>query len=366
MEKNTKDEKYILVADASTFDRSNIVGLLKHNYPVKEANNGIKALEIFQENPKGCQLAVIDAFLPRMDGFSLLSRIRMLDASKKVPIVMMGIGVNNQHVLNAFRLGATDFIAKPIRDEEEFQTRMEGYLGAPSTIKGSQLSNLVSNAYGNQEVERQALKEYVKRAIKTVNGLFSLRKVETPDHLKRISLYTGLILKVLAQDKTSRLKLTEEQMDLVVQASYFHDIGKVALPDWLLEQHMGLTAKEKEAYRSHTIRGAEILALNNSPNTQIQSFIKLAQNIALNHHEHWDGSGYPKGKKEGDIPISAQIVGIATDFDKFTRGYFKSASPFTIGISRILQYKTRYNPRLIKAMATLEKQINSVIEKYPD
>ncbi len=352
--------KKILIADASSFDRSVMLNALKNTYPVLESNNGLKALELFTEEAEHIKLAVIDITLPYLDGFQLLKQIKRMENTETIPIILTSAEAVKQDILDAFRYGAADFVVKPF-EADFFRQRVLSLLSTSSSLPGQALSRLVSD----NAVSLDDIIEYDKSLNRTFRNLFSYRRIETPYHIKRVSLFTGVLLRALSEHTSSGIHLNEPQIQLIIRAAAYHDIGKIAIPDLILKNRDRLTEEQRLIYHAHTTKGAELLQINNNP--ALHSFVQLAVNIAQNHHEKWDGSGYPGGLRGNRIPLSAQVVGFAADFDKYSRKlYGFTDSPFEESIKKMLQFQHTYNPMLIRALAYSEWSINEIIDKYPE
>lgn len=353
-------DKKILVADASSYDRSIICNALKNTYTILQSNSGLKTVEIFHEEIDNIKLAIINISLPHLDGFDVLSQIKEINLPKNIPIVVISSETNKQTILKAFNYGASDFIIKPF-DSEVFRQRVLSLLGNSSKVPGKALHNLVTNHDTNME----SVQEYDKFLHKTFKNLFNFRQIETPYHLKRVSLFTGTILKSLSKNVASGINLNESQIDQILRASTYHDVGKLAIPDEILKNLDSLSNQQHIIYNSHTIKGAELLSINNNP--ELNNFIQLSINIALNHHECWDGSGYPRGIKGNEIPLSAQVVGTAIDLDKFTSDFNGMIDNiFEIAMKQIYINQNKYNPLILRALNQSEIIINKIIKNYPD
>lgn len=353
-------EKKILVADASSYDRSIMCNALKNTYTILQSNTGIKTLEIFLKEIDNIKLAILDISLPHLDGFEILYQIKEINKAKKIPIVLISNKAIKQNILKAFSYGASDFILKPFEDEF-FRQRILSLLGNSSKAPGKALHKLVINSDNNIEF----IKEYDKFLNKTFKNLFSFRQIETPYHLKRVSLFTGIILKSLSKNVASGVDFNDSQIEEIIRASTYHDVGKLAIPDEILRNRDDLTTQQQIIYNSHTTKGAELLSINNNP--ELESFIQLSINISNNHHESWDGSGFPHGIKGNEIPLSAQVVGAATDLDKFSRDFLGIVDNiFEITMEQIFINQNKYNPLILRALSQSELVIDKIIKKYPD
>ncbi|QHI71924.1 HD domain-containing phosphohydrolase [Aminipila terrae] len=354
------NSKKILIADASQFDRSVMDDALKNTYTILETQTGLKALELFIEEVDNIKLAIIDIAIPLMDGFDVLQHIKRLDKAKSIPVILTSKDAVKEDILKAFQYGAADFMTKPF-EADFLRQRVLALLSNSSKIPGTALTNLVTSS----EADIDEIKEYDKSLNKTLRNLFSYRQIETPYHLKRVSLFTGTLLKILAKNSSSGVNLSESQIELIIRASIYHDIGKIAIPDDILRRKSNLTDKQRLIYQTHTAKGAEVLEINTNPS--LHSFIQLAVNIAQNHHENWDGSGYPNKLKGNEIPLSAQVVRLATDFDKFSRDiYGITDTVFEVAMEKVLELQQMYNPMLIRALAHSEFVMNKIMDKYSD
>lgn len=352
--------KKILIADASNFERSIMTSALKGTYHIIETNTGVKALELFSKENNNIKLIIIDISLPVINGFNFLLRIKAMDKSKNIPIILIGANAIKPNVLKAFNYGASDFIKKPF-EPEFFRQRILSFLGNSSKVPGKKLNQLLDN----NEINIKAITAYDKTLSKVLKNLYRFRKIETPHHLKRISLFSGTLLKLLSKNKASGINLSEPQIELIVRASTYHDVGKLAIPDNILENIDYLTDEEKTLYRTHTLRGVELLHLNNNP--KMHTFIQIAMDIAHYHHENWDGSGYPEGLKGNEIPLAAQIVGCSTNLDKYSREFYGMVdNVFEVAMEQVLIEQSKFNPLLIRALTQSESVMNKIINKYPD
>ncbi|MFV0515950.1 MAG: HD-GYP domain-containing protein [Aminipila sp.] len=353
-------EKKLLVADASHFDRATISSALKNTYEILEVNNGISALGLVLEDPSKIRLGIIDISLPRMNGYEVLQKIKLIPKTKDIPIVLVGTESVKNNVVRGFQLGAIDFIAKPF-EQDFFRERILSILKGSSLSYNSKLFDLVNNT----EMYFNEVKQYDNVLNKTFKSLLMFRRFESPRHLRRVSLFSGIILKKFLENFPSEIYLNSEQMEIFTRATAYHDIGKISIPDNILQNHDSLTPKEQKIYNQHTIKGEELLQLHINP--KLKDYIALCSDIASYHHECWDGSGYPRGIKGDDIPLPAQIVGLATSIDHFTR-HFQGNNHgfFELAMEGILLDKEQYNPALLKALSASELVVNQIALKYAD
>ncbi len=236
--------------------------------------------------------------MPGMDGFEVAKKLKAQKKTKDIPIIMVTALEDRSSRVKGLTMGAEEFISKPI-DREEMQMRVRNLLRLKHT------NNLLKehNRALDQRVQHQAKK--IKRAFS--DGLTTLmRTAEFCDdssgaHIHRISKYTKLLAEGMG--------LSKEFCDMIARASCMHDIGNIGVPDTILTKTSILTAEEWKVIQGHTTMGAKILENVTSP------YLKLGAEIALYHHENWDGSGYPYKIKGKAIPMSARIMRICDVYD---------------------------------------------------
>jgi len=239
-------------------------------------------------------LILLDYKLNTMNGLDIISLIRLYPRHQTVPIVMVTEFDQRDILYKALDAGATDFLSKPI-DPYECAARCTNLL----RLRQHQLDLQHNNVLLAQQVE-ESLKDTLFRLARA--GEF--RDSDTGNHILRIGKYSRLIAEGLG--------LSEEFCELIELASPMHDLGKIGIPDHILQKRGTLSETEWHMMRRHTIIGHEILSGSDS------KYMKVGASIALNHHEKYDGSGYPNGLKGIDIPVEARIVAVADVFDALT------------------------------------------------
>ncbi|MCS7203197.1 MAG: response regulator [Thermodesulfovibrio sp.] len=282
---------------ASFYDTPNII--------IYTAKDGLEALEVIEKQTP--DLIVLDIIMPRMDGIQLIDILKSDFSTSQIPIIVLS--ANERERKNALKKGANDFLSKPF-DIEELKIRVM------NNLKVKKYNDLIRdiNEILQKEVEnktkqlRQAYelaKEAEYEMVVKLGMVSEFRDEETGQHAKRISLYAKLFAQLIG--------LSEEEQSLLYYAAPLHDVGKIGIPDSILKKIGPLTPEEFEIIKLHTIIGGKILDSDPRFTTLVVGKI-----IAEQHHEKWDGSGYPKGLKGEDIHIFGRIVAVCDVFDALT------------------------------------------------
>jgi len=271
--------------------------------------NPVEALDWCKENE--AELVLVDYMMPEMDGVEFISQFRLLANNATVPIIMITANDQSDIRYKALEIGATDFLNKPI-DKTEFMIRVKNLLA----LRNSQKKLEDRAAWLNSEVLKatQNIRNREQEIIYRLTKAAEYRDPETGGHIKRMAHYS--------QHIAMQLGMSAEQQELILEAAPMHDIGKVGIPDSILLKPGKLDHSEFEIMKEHAQYGFNIL------NGSESKLMQLGAEIALSHHEKYDGSGYPKGLKSEEISIYGRIVAVADVFDALTseRPYKKAWS----------------------------------------
>lgn len=326
----------------------NLVTKAVHCEPVSFTHSPDALRWCEQEMP---DLVLVDYMMPELNGLQFIDKFRHLDGKKDIPIVMITATGEKEIRYKALELGANDFLNKPI-DNAEFIARARNMLALRESQKA-----LANRAEWLAEEVRKATAEIVSREREVIFRLTKAaeyRSPETGSHILRMALYSKAIARTLG--------MNEEEQDLILTSAPMHDIGKVGTPDYVLLKTEALTDYEYEIMKEHTVMGYEILQGSKSP------LLQKAAEIALAHHEKYDGSGYPKGLKGEEIPLSAQICSICDVFDALTspRSY-KRAWTADEALAEIEKRSgTHFDPGLVRIFKKTLPDILSIKDRYSD
>jgi putative two-component system response regulator len=301
----------VLVADDDEVVRTLLQMQMElDGYRVALAASGTEALR--QAEAQTPDAILLDALMPDMDGFRVAEMLKSAERTRPVPIIMVTGMDDKASRLRGLRAGAQEFLAKPI-DRTEVSLRVRNML------RLREYSNFLSSqnrVLGLMVEERshEVLASY-RETIETLSRAAAYKDEASGTHVRRISHY--------AEELARAMGMNAAFCETIHYASQMHDIGKIAIPDSILLKVGPLTHDEWEVMKTHTTLGARLLGRGDSP------YLQMGAEIALGHHERWDGGGYPSGLKGQVIPISARIMNICDQYDALTseRPYKKALSP---------------------------------------
>jgi putative two-component system response regulator len=290
-----------------------------------------------------CQpdLVVLDLHMPPPDGVELLGRLPPETRGVPLPILVLTADDTPAARRRALRAGAQDFLTKPF-DADEVRIRVRNLLQTRALAASlrrhrDQLEQRV--AQRTEELERARLETLERLALAA-----EFRDDDTGEHTRRVARTAAALAR--------RMRLTEDEVERVALAAPLHDVGKIAVSDMILLKPGKLTRAEYQEVQRHVLVGEQILAGSGSP------VLQQAAEIALSHHERWDGRGYPAGLRREETPLCARLVAVADVFDALThRRPYKEAWPLEQAVDEILhQSGGHFDPEVVAAFATLDHQ----------
>ncbi len=331
----------VLIVDDNPDNLDVLNGILKPFYKVKAAINGELALKIAKSQNKP-DIILLDIMMPDMDGYEVCKRLKSDTSTAHIPIIFVTAKTQIKDEKMGFELGAVDYISKPISTQIVL-ARVKTHVALSN--QNLALEKLV--------VERtQKLQDTQIEIIKRLCCAAEYKDNDTGLHVIRMSWYS----KFLAEQVSTDL----EWIDLLYMAAPMHDIGKIAIPDRILLKSGTLDEHEWKEMKKHVEYGVKILGTTNS------KLLSMAREIALGHHEQYDGSGYPSGLVGEDIPLSARIVAIADAFDALTsKRSYKKAWSVEKSIARLEEKAGKhFDPELVPKFIKCLDKILEIKNKY--
>jgi len=329
-------------------------------YEVEVACDGIEALA---KLPLGVDLVLLDMQMPGLDGFEVARRIRAEPVDGDVPIIMVTGFDSRGDRLRAVEAGVNDFISKPF-ELTELKVRSASLLRlkeATDAVKRQRAE--LEQTVAKRTADLRAALEGMASAQRSTYAahLDTIRRLviaaeykdrDTAAHIERIGLYSELIAR--------NLNLPPGEVEIIRHASPMHDVGKIGIPDEVLLSSRKLAAEQWETMKKHTTIGARILHGSPSP------LLQAGEVIALSHHERWDGSGYPGGLREQDIPLAGRICAVADVFDALTSSrHYRDALPLQTVWEMLQAEKGRhFDPAVLDLFVALREQVEAIHSQF--
>ncbi len=346
-----KNKQKILIADDSAINRYILADMLGDQFEILEAEDGEQAVTTLHRLGIEISLVLLDIVMPNMDGFEVLSFMNKYRLIDDIPVIMISSENSASFVERAYEMGATDYISRPF-DAHVVRRR------ALNTImlyaKQRRLIGLITD----QIYEKQKSNSLM---INILSYIVEFRNGESGLHVLHIGKMTDILLNRLVQ-KTDKYHLSRTDISLIGTASALHDIGKIAIPDGILNKPGRFTPEEFKIMQTHSEEGAKLL--ERLPYFQNEPLVKVARDICRWHHERYDGKGYPDGLKGEEIPISAQVVSIADVYDALTsERVYKQAYSHERSIEMIFGGECgAFNPLLLECLTDVSEEIQKELE----
>ena len=338
----------ILIADDSEMNRELLAAILEEEYDIIQVNDGVQAVDCLQRQAEEISLLLLDIVMPHMDGFEVLSYMNKEHWIDAIPVVIISSENSPIYIKRGYDLGATDFIGKP------FDANMVLRRSANAILLGAKQRRMTS-IVSNQIYERE---KSSKLMINILSHIVEFRNGESGLHVLHIQTITEMLLRQLVQKENNRYALSKEQIRMITTVSALHDIGKISIPDEILNKPGRLTAEEFAVIKGHSMAGANMLS--ELPLDQKEEpLVKTAYEICRWHHERYDGGGYPDGLKGEEIPVSAQVVALADVYDALTsERCYKDAYSHEKAIEMILAGQCgAFNPLMLECLLDISSSL---------
>jgi len=359
----TANRQTILIVDDSEMNRAILADMLGGEFNIIEAEDGSEGVAMLQKHGPDISLVLLDIVMPVMDGFGMLQLMNKYHWIEDIPVIMISAERGSSHIERAFELGITDFISRPF-DALIVHRRVVNTILLYA--KQKKLTAMVAEQIYEKE-HRSSL------MIDILSHIVGFRNGESGMHVRNVQRITETLLKALVR-KTNKYHLTQTDISVISTASALHDIGKIAIPEEVLNKPGRLTEQEYAVMKTHSMVGAQMLEalplhqdyasiikahsmvgaqmLEDLPFHQDEPLVKSAYQICRWHHERWDGRGYPDGLKGDEIPIAAQIVSLADVYDALTsERVYKPAFTHQQALDMILNGKCgAFSPLMLECL----------------
>ena len=353
----------VLIVDDQSTNRSVLAEILKNDYKIMEAVNGVEALSAISGHRAEIAVMLLDIVMPKMGGQEVLEKLNEAKLIDEFPI-MVCTGENSMDVVEkCFGLGISDFIRKPYEGDMVLQRvkKLDSLYKArrESNEKLKKFAKVLQNQNKILEQQAKVQKQGNINLMDSLGTIVEYRNTENHNHIKRVKAFTRVLATHMMKEFLE-YELTEEKVDMITAASALHDIGKIMIPDNILFKPGKYTDEEFSYMKSHTIRGYDIIAqIADSWDKELMGYCK---EIARSHHEKYDGRGYPENLKGDRIPISAQIVSVTDCFEALiSESLYKKAYTFDVAFQMIVNGDCGvFNPKLMEAFRNSRQEFMEI------
>jgi len=330
--------KHILIVDDVADNIQIAMNILKEeNYQFSFARTGNEALSILQEETNSFDLILLDIMMPGMDGFEVCQQLKASPRLKDIPVIFLTARVDAESVAKGFEVGGVDYVTKPFH-ANELLARVKNHIQLHHAKKLLQENNIALETKLKYEKVRllTELEDGQKQMIWMLTELMEATSDETGKHIRRVAEISALLAHL-------HPSLNEDDANTLLHASPMHDIGKMTIPHEVLHKRGKYTEEEFDLMKAHTTNAYNLLCCSD------RNLVKSAAIIAHEHHEKWNGKGYPRGLKGDAIHIYGRIVALADVFDALThKRCYKDAWEIDDVVSYIQEHRgTQFDPELV-------------------
>lgn len=351
-------EHVILVVDDDTANLALAQKILGKEYRIAAANSGTVAFK-YLEN-KCPDLILLDINMPDMDGFQVMDKLREMERFANVPVIFLTADNDPETETRCFATGAVDFVVKPfIPDVLLSRVRKTLELERYRT----DLEKMIEEQTRIITARTRRISQIQEQIIMGMATLIETRDNSTGKHVKNTKNYVRMIANELKNRGMFEDVLTDDYIINVCKAAPLHDVGKIKISDAILRKPGRLNEEEYNAMKLHTVYGREIIS-DIIGGVEDPDYVKIAEDIAMYHHERWDGTGYPIGLKGEDIPLCARIMALADVFDALyeERCYKEPIRPVYKIMQTLKEGKgTQFDPIITEVFISMEQEIKDML-----
>ncbi len=359
----------ILIFEDNAIDREILVELFRSDYKILEATNGKEGIAFLNSHFSSIAVVLLDHWMPVMDGFEVLERLKGKNILNKIPFIMVTGENSAEFEKKGYEYGIVSYIKKPYEPDviKQVVSNAIGWFQYKMQLEVVVKKQNASIQKQNDILKQQAeeLSQLNETIIDSLSNIVEFRNLESRQHIKRIrefSLCLGRSIMKLYPE----YELTPEKLMKIGWASSLHDIGKIAIPDNIILKAGKLTPDEFELIKSHTTKGAEIILHTIRLNDK--TLYGYVYDIARHHHEKYDGKGYPDGLKGDEISIAAQIVSLVDIYDALSskRVYKAAYEPDKAYQMIINGHSGAFSPKLLTAFTEVKEEFEKLLVMYRD
>lgn len=345
----------VLIIDDEEINRVILSNIFGSEYGIMEAEDGVEGLELVEQLADSLCAILLDVVMPRANGIEVLRKLHKWGMTEKIPVFLITADPEASTMREAYRLGVMDVISKPV-------VPYIVYRRVNSVIELFRARRLLSAEVEQQRdqllFQARQLAQMGMGMVEALATAIEFRSDESGAHVRRIHDITCYLLRSTELGEG----LSEDQIALIGVAAITHDVGKISIPDAVLNKKGRLTPEEYALMQTHTVKGAELLS--RIPQMKEHSAYHYAYDIALHHHERWDGRGYPHGLVGDQTPIWTQVVALADVYDALVnKRCYKDAFPAQEAVKMILDGQCGvFNPKLLECFKESEPVLRGLYQ----
>lgn len=356
----------ILIVDDDKTNVKVAQSILERDYKVIAALSGERALKLLEQVIP--DLLLLDISMPEMDGFQVMEELKASELWRGIPVIFLTGSVAPEVEARCFQIGAVDFIGKPFIPEVILNRinrtlELQQYRKSLEDAVQMQAQKILMQSAELQK-KQQELMNLQQEVISSMANLIESRDGSTGGHIRRTSRYVQLIAEELHRKQIFPELNDEEYVENLYKAAALHDIGKIYISDMILQKPGKLSDSEFEVMKTHSAEGGRIIR-QSIGNIEKKEFLEVAYDIATYHHEKWNGSGYPEGRKGKDIPLSARIMAVVDVFDALvSERCYKKTMPAEQAFHIIrISAGSHFDPQITETFLALRSQIEAIMEE---
>jgi len=348
----------ILIVDDIEINRIILREILQDDYRIIEAASGKEAFKILFEDRILPTAVLLDIIMPDIDGFQVLDRIKAHEKTKNIPVLFITAADSEETESRGLKSGAADYVTKPFNHD----------------VVRARVDNHINLARYRHSLERLVAKKAAEvtrtyeQTLEVLATIIEYRNLESGAHVRRTTLLTEAFIAKMLEIEAFRPILLDENIHSLIKASALHDIGKIGISDSILLKPGRLTPVEFGIIKTHTTIGRQIIDSIAVDLPDHDLYLKYAEDICHNHHERWDGSGYPCGLRGEEIPLSARIISVVDVYDALVNPRcYKGAYTHDISLGIIMEGRgTQFDPGIVDILPDISHTLRKIEENHRD
>jgi putative two-component system response regulator len=341
----------VLVVDDVDMNVMILEEILKDDYNIMTASNGVEALDKLHKAEILPKIILLDVFMPEMNGYEMLEIMKSDNALKRIPVIFITTSDNESEGLAA---GAVDFINKPFL-AEIVKLRVKNQLELKT------YSDSLEKMVAEKTAEATAT---LDNTLQALANIIEYRNLESGSHVKRTQFFCKVLVEYLLESESEyAAELRGMQPEIITKSMALHDVGKIGIPDKILLKPGKLDPEEYDIMKTHTVVGKNIIEeMMTAVKDKDSIYLLHCRNIAYNHHERFDGKGYPQGLSAYEIPLAARIASLSDVYDALVCArVYKSAMSYDDAIKIIMEGRgTQFDPLLTDAVVKIQDKFREI------